>query len=540
MKQNLSDLAKVNIKLRNEKTKYNNQKNRALKFEKLYKEEKENNSKLLEENRKKDEEIKRHKQTIEEYKRMIFSKKSNWKNSDNSCSNDCTDDCECNKNEEDNRINNNWKDSSKWNKKWRNKETYQKKIPNKNDITNRFEYKIWKCPECNNPLVNIQKYIRYVEDIDSRFLYWWTNKIIKEEIIWSWFCNKCRKNRSKKPISKIPVIYWENIRMFINFQISIMKLSHSDVVNFLRVMHGIEISDWEISNILEREAKILTPEYENIREKITSQKWVHFDETWWVVQQSNECKYAWGMTWTETRDVLLELWLSRWWWAVKMLAQNVLENEKDIDNKTQDNPILKFVWISDNYWWYTNKFWVHQLCWAHPNRKLRDLTETKSLQKDELEKCIQTYDDFSKLYSVVRNEIIKEEMRIEKDKASTKEDREKLKSKLLKKLLKIAKVNRKDPQKLKTYKETLTKYADKYFVCILEPWIPADNNKAERMLRHIVLKRKISHGSISEKSAKYMSINFSVLLSIYWKSHLRFFDTYKMLRDCYSLENNSE
>jgi hypothetical protein len=40
MKQYLSEVAKVRIELRNEKMKYNNQKNRALKFEKRYKEEK--------------------------------------------------------------------------------------------------------------------------------------------------------------------------------------------------------------------------------------------------------------------------------------------------------------------------------------------------------------------------------------------------------------------------------------------------------------------------------------------------------------------
>jgi len=45
MTQKMSDLAQVNIHLRNEKTKYNNQKNRALKFEKLYKE---NKQKVLE------------------------------------------------------------------------------------------------------------------------------------------------------------------------------------------------------------------------------------------------------------------------------------------------------------------------------------------------------------------------------------------------------------------------------------------------------------------------------------------------------------
>ena len=351
MAQKLSELSKVKQQLRNEKIKYNNQKNRALKYEKLYKEEKQKNLELENKNKELIEEIKRHKQTIEEYKRMAFHKKSNKKDN-------CWNDCWCNNDEDKDKDkdkddksddNNKNKGKGKAKKKKRDKETYQKQIPDKSEITNNIEYKISKCPECWSALFNLKKYTRYVEDIDSRFVYWIKNKNVIKEIIWSWFCTKCRKNRSKKAISKIPVTYWENIRMFINFQITIMKISYRDVINFLQIMHGIEMSEWEIARILKREALILSPEYERIREIITNQKWVHFDETWWIVQKDNESKYAWWMTWTETRDVLFELWLSRWWWAVKMLAQNALENEEDRKNKTQNNPITKFVWISDNY-----------------------------------------------------------------------------------------------------------------------------------------------------------------------------------------------
>jgi hypothetical protein len=99
------------------------------------------------------------------------------------------------------------------------------------------------------------------------------------------------------------------------------------------------------------------------------------------------------------------------------------------------------------------------------------------------------------------------------------------------KLVKITKIHKNDPKKLITYKVTLARYKEKYFVCIMIPWIPADNNKAERGLRHLVLKRKTSHGSITTESAKFMSINYSVLLSLYWKSHRHFFERYKRIRN---------
>jgi len=52
------------------------------------------------------------------------------------------------------------------------------------------------------------------------------------------------------------------------------------------------------------------------------------------------------------------------------------------------------------------------LCWAHPNRKFRDLSESKSLDKEKLERCMITYKEFSELYSILRDEIKKEGIRI--------------------------------------------------------------------------------------------------------------------------------
>jgi len=46
--------------------------------------------------------------------------------------------------------------------------------------------------------------------------------------------------------------------------------------------------------------------------------------------------------------------------------------------------------------------------------------------------------------------------------------------------------------------------------------VPSDNNKAERMLRHFVIKRKISFGTKTEKSSKAFNINASVLMT-YWQ-----------------------
>ncbi|MBI3420718.1 MAG: transposase, partial [Candidatus Sungbacteria bacterium] len=87
-----------------------------------------------------------------------------------------------------------------------------------------------------------------------------------------------------------------------------------------------------------------------------------------------------------------------------------------------------------------------------------------------------------------------------------------------------------DPQKLKTIKESLRKNTDAYVTCLTHEGIPADNNKAERALRHLVLKRKISFGSRTQKGTDTLSALASVLLSLWWRKPQNFFGEYLGLR----------
>jgi uncharacterized protein with PIN domain len=84
------------------------------------------------------------KQTIEEYQRMIFHKKSK----------------SCDKETAHKSIFNEAKNIK------RTKESYKKELPKKNEITDSFEYGIDRCPQCETKLVNFKKYKKYIEDID--------------------------------------------------------------------------------------------------------------------------------------------------------------------------------------------------------------------------------------------------------------------------------------------------------------------------------------------------------------------------------------
>ena len=165
-------------------------------------------------------------------------------------------------------------------------------------------------------------------------------------------------------------------------------------------------------------------------------------------------------------------------------------------------------------------FTEHQLCMSHPQRKLRDLKETKQLAPAKQQLCQQTYEAFSTLYK-----------KLEETLASPyeKQSWDKRKEEYIKEMQAIAIPAEGDVEKLQKIKAGLQRNAKKYFTCLNKPGIPADNNKAERGLRHIAIKRKNCYGSKSQKGADTMSVLCTTLLSCWWNKPENFFVAYQQM-----------
>jgi hypothetical protein len=79
---------------------------------------------------------------------------------------------------------------------------------------------------------------------------------------------------------------------------------------------------------------------------------------------------------------------------------------------------------------------------------------------------------------------------------------------------------------MKTYKETALKNTNKYFTCLVFPWIPSDNNKAERAIKPLVLKRKNCYWSKTQKWADISSVLMTVCHTLWNQSKTNFFSNY--------------
>ena len=146
------------------------------------------------------------------------------------------------------------------------------------------------------------------------------------------------------------------------------------------------------------------------------------------------------------------------------------------------------------------------------------MKDSQSLTQIQHNNCKDTYEKFADLFE--KTDKVNKMPVLEKQKHKTK---------LLKEMENISKIKKNDPEKLKTYKNTLKGNIEKYFTCLDFEGIPMTNNKAERSFRHLVLKRKTSFGVKTDKGAKTLEILYSVVMSLWRSKPQNFFASYHHL-----------
>jgi hypothetical protein len=385
----------------------------------------------------------------------------------------------------------------------RSKESYRRAAITEEDVTDTVNHPLTHCPDCGTLLTRLKQIIRYTEDLATLTELAKLLKKIEKHSIGSGYCPKCKRRKTAQAISPQVSILGENIKQFICYLSIVMRMSFEQIRCFLLDTAGFHLSGGEITACLDEQAIALTPERNRLLQKIRGAPGSHYDETSWNTR-GGQGNYAWIKRATEGTDTVFLMGRSRG-------KGNAKELQGDSDNQ---------VGISDDYGAYTNMFKNHQLCMAHPNRKLRDLTESKTLSATALTACTRSYEAFKMLYAELEKTLATE---------YTKEVWLQKREEYIKRIKEVALITSKDPQKLKAIKKGLQKNAEKYFTCLTQPGIPADNNKAERGLRHIVLKRKISYGSKSQSGADTIGILCSTLLSAWWSKPKNFFTAYKQM-----------
>ena len=365
--------------------------------------------------------------------------------------------------------------------------SYHRPIPT--HVTKTESHPVSTCIHCQGKLKNKQTRIFFEEDIPLPI-----EKIVIKHQVEIGYCTACRKQSSGCPIPSKKSVLGDNIKKYVCILSITNRLSHSQIQEHLKDVFNVHLSIGEIGNILESEDDNLQPEYQTLKESVVNQTGTHFDETSWKVQKEEQGKYAWVATGTDNNDTIFSLGKSRG-----------KGNIKDIGTA--------HIGISDDYGAYRNEFTEHQLCWAHPQRKLRDLAESREFGKRKTKQILKTYFQFSQLYKNIRKKLNQPFSSY-------------IKKKFRKIFDSISESHSLDPTPLERIKLSLQKNKEKYFTFLDHPGIPMDNNKAERALRHLVIKRKTSFGSKTQRGAETTGILASVILSLKWNNPETWFQKY--------------
>ena len=375
-------------------------------------------------------------------------------------------------------------------KKTRDIFSYQRPIPD--HITKIKKHPIKVCVHCHGQLK--KKAIRtfFEEDIPLPI-----QKIVIKHEVEIGYCLSCRRQSSGYPLPSKKAILGDKVKKYVCLLSIANRLSHAQIQSQLQDVFALALSIGEIGNILETEAGNLRPEYQALKDSLLAQTGVHYDETSWRVQKEEQGKFAWVATGTDNSNTVFALGRSRG-----------KGNLTDLG--------LAKLGITDDYGAYKNSFAEHQLCWAHPHRKLRDLAESAEFEKEAKEQILRTHGQFSSLYRLIRKSLGAEISPYLKRKWQTV-------------FSQVVESHSLDPTPLAKIKVSLKRNKQKYFTFLNYPNIPIDNNKAERALRHLVIKRRTSFGSKTQKGAETTSILASVILSLKWNEPKAWFANYLKL-----------
>ena len=383
-------------------------------------------------------------------------------------------------------------------KKPRSSDSYRRTTPSDDEVTEENRYGIDSCPDCGESLCNLREAVRYLEDILLPAL---RGKTVEKQHIETGFCKHCRKWRSAIPIGKQITVLGENVQQRILHCIADLGMTFETTKRDLRSTFGIDVSDGEVVRILDKHAANLLPEYHDIDAKIRGSPAEHFDETSWPVQKGGEGNWGWVKTASDAAATIFRLGRSRGRGNAKAL------------HSEQGKPA-----VTDDYGAYDFLGDDQALCWAHPKRKFKDLARSTSLSDKRRKHCAGFYERFCALLNDVK--AVVESPYDEKEHTKAAEQ-------FRERIALLCVPDHADPKKLATLKATFLERMEAYLLCVRLPHIPMTNNKAERALRPLVIKRKLSYGSKTQKGADVISILLSVCTTLRHQHPGNFYAAYR-------------
>lgn len=334
------------------------------------------------------------------------------------------------------------------------------------------------CPDCDGRLGKpAVAYTRQTIDIPP------AKVEITEHIICKRWCFRCKKRFTPKVNLKDMVIGQQRIGIRLMSIITMLKEACrqplATIQAYLGILHDFHLSQGAIINILHKTAEKGKPTYDGLLKKIRKSNLVFADET--GGRENGKNGYNWSFS---NKNIHFLLYRKS---RGKQVVDDVLGDE------------FEGVLSTDFYAAYNTYSGFHQRCWVHLLGDIADLTDLYPGDKevDKWVKQVHAIYEEAKTYTGPPGNLpsgIRQQERITKQRYF--ED----------KLRVICFPWVKTDKPMSILCSRITKYLQELFIFVRFEGIPSDNNAAERILRHTVVKRKISGGTRSARGSETNSI----------------------------------
>jgi hypothetical protein len=259
------------------------------------------------------------------------------------------------------------------------------------------------------------------------------------------------------------------------------KTTDEAIRETLLACFNLHISKGTVHKILERCSKLFGSSYEGIKQAIKEGKYVHADETGWRVQGQNW--YAWGFINEKASLYTIEDTRGGG------VPRKILEGYKGVV-------------VRDGYTGYDKIPTEHQICLIHLLRHSKHLAEMKDASKE----AIQFHESLKWL--------IRKARKLHKA-SKTDDERSQLHEKMQKALKRLWHNKNYEDKGVETIRSWWLERRHTHLLTFLKHEnVPWENNAAERALRPLVVRRKISGGSHSKRGAEREAINMSVVTTL--------------------------
>lgn len=314
-----------------------------------------------------------------------------------------------------------------------------------------------------------------------------------------YFCLDCKKEVTAKLPDALPYSKFDlTTAIFISVLFTAFNLSEDKIAELFRMIFKLDISPGSISNTLARLKEYLKEDYKKLEQEIEKAKFVHRDDTGW--RKNGETN----------------------WLSVASTANTVyfkINKRLNAKNAKKLKLAKHCVQVSDAHSVYNHTCKQQQKDWSHLSRLAK---KPKHYFKDKKDK-----QDYEKRVS----RIMKLYSQAKKDKLElgcSKKLQEEYDAKLAEILgEKNRRENRWLGKNALSLKKYILKQQGKWFTFLKYPYVSPTNNRAERDIRHSVLKRKISQ---QNRTTVHMH-SYEMQASLYMTSKVRELEYPQMLKE---------